>query len=226
MYILHIETATRICSVALSRNGELVRFHDRDEGLIHSAQLAPMIKTLLEQCDVRPSELHAVSVSSGPGSYTGLRVGSSTAKGMAYSLGIPLLGIPTLLSLAYAAFEKHSIDLAIPMLDARRNEVYVAAYDKAYREITAPSSLIVEDSNAALLEYPYEKKLACGDGAHKLELIDMGLGIGIDRQLLCSARHLIRPALDYLEGGFTSDPMYFTPFYLKPPHITVPNKGV
>src|SRR6187431_1856868 len=100
MYILHIETSTAVCSVALSRDRTLVAFLDLEEGMNHTAQLSPIISQLIQSASIKPTDLGAIAVSSGPGSYTGLRVGSSTAKAMAYSLGIPLIAVPTLITLA------------------------------------------------------------------------------------------------------------------------------
>src|SRR5690349_15060759 len=129
MYILHIETSTKICSVAISEDDRLLEHVDLPEGMNHTALLTPAIAEILKTCQLIPKDLGAVAVSSGPGSYTGLRVGSSTAKAMAYSLKIPIIPVPTLLALASAGMIKHpGSSAAIPMLDARRNEVYMAMY--------------------------------------------------------------------------------------------------
>ncbi|HUR32091.1 MAG TPA: tRNA (adenosine(37)-N6)-threonylcarbamoyltransferase complex dimerization subunit type 1 TsaB, partial [Saprospiraceae bacterium] len=127
MYFLHIETSTKICSVAISQDLELIGSLDLTEGMNHTALLAPSIEELLRLTGIQLSELGAISVSSGPGSFTGLRVGGSTAKAMAYSLQIPILAVPTLLSLAVAASKNYpEADCLMPMLDARRNEVYTS----------------------------------------------------------------------------------------------------
>lgn len=225
MYILHIETATNICSVALSKGEELLQCIELSEGLNHTAMLAPMIDQVLKENQLVPSDLIAVSVSSGPGSYTGLRVGSSTAKAMAYSLSIPIIGVPTLLSLAFAASELHpDIDYFLPMLDARRNEVYVALFDKGLNEVIPVSSLIVE-SEAVLELIPTGKILACGDGAKKLEKLGGEIGIEVDPRIICSARHLVRAAFQQFHSGRMGDPMHFVPFYMKPPNITQQRKA-
>ncbi len=226
MYILHIETSTKICSVALSRDEELIECLERTEGMNHTALLAPMIQDLLSAVSIKARDLGAISVSSGPGSYTGLRVGSSTAKAMAYSLHIPLLSIPTLVSLAWAGFREYpDADYVMPMLDARRNEVYISLFDPEGNEIFPTSSLILEEGS---LNFIPEKKtvVCCGDGAFKLDALDLStVEMIINVDLLASARNLISPAFRLLSAKVFSDPMHFVPHYLKPPNITQQRKG-
>lgn len=228
MYILHIETSTSICSVALSKDDELVACDERSEGMNHAALLAPQIHHLLYDVSVKPGELSAISVSSGPGSYTGLRVGSSTAKGMAYSLGIPVVSVPTLFALGQAALERNP-DAAwvLPMIDARRREVYASLYDASMQEIWPVSSVIL-DEDFIKGSLPAEGKLVCcGDGALKIGDLALKTGhMAIASDLLCSARHLVRPAFDLYHRGVLHDPLHFVPYYHKPPNITVPkNEG-
>ena len=172
MYILHIETATANCSLALSKGKTLLECHDMTEGMNHTALLAPAIDLVLKKFSLKPGDLSAISVSAGPGSYTGLRVGSSTAKAMAYSLDIPLLAIPTLYSLAKAFFSIHpEARFVIPMLDARRLEVYTALYDVELNELQPPYSAIL-DSPGFMGNLPSAKTIyAVGDGAGKIERI-------------------------------------------------------
>src|SRR5687768_8833714 len=147
MYILHIETSTSACSVALSRGRNVLDSIHLKEGMNHTALLAPSIEKLLKSNNLKTKDLEAVSISSGPGSYTGLRVGASTAIGMAYSLKIPILEIPTLTSLAKMAFDKYpGIGLVMPMIDARRNEVYTALFDRSLK-IRFPVTSIILGSN-------------------------------------------------------------------------------
>ena len=225
MYILHIETSTAVCSVALSDGPEVLEVIDLMEGMNHTALLTPLISQLLMSTSKSPSDLKAISVGSGPGSYTGLRVGSSTAKAMAYSLDIPLIATPTLLALASGAFDAHSdCDLAVPMLDARRNEVYTAVYDRNLNEIIPPSSLILETEALELLLPKGRRIVFCGEGAAKLN-VDIQ-GSRIDAGIRCSARHLVKPAFrSYIEQQH-SDPVRFVPFYLKPPNITQQKKFI
>lgn len=224
MYILHIETSTAVCSVALSRDRTLVAFLDMEEGMNHTARLAPAISELLHTAGIKPTDLGAIAVSSGPGSYTGLRVGSSTAKAMAYSLSIPIIAVPTLLSLASAVFDKHQEAVyALPMIDARRKEVYTALYDRTLRPVWPVSSAILEESFFTE-KLPGEVIIySCGDGSLKIgELVLAGIHLKVDPEIMCSARHMINPALDLWAKGLVEDPLHFVPYYLKPPNITQP----
>ncbi len=224
MYILHIETSTAVCSVALSRDRILVAFQDMEEGMNHTARLAPAISELLDSEGVKPKDLGAIAVSSGPGSYTGLRVGSSTAKAMAYSLSIPIIAVPTLLSLASAVFENHPEAIyALPMIDARRKEVYTALYDRTLTPVWPVSFAILEESFFAE-KVPGEVIIySCGDGSLKIgDVVPAGINLKVDPEIMCSGRHLINPALDLWAAGLVEDPLHFVPYYLKPPNITQP----
>ena len=224
MYILHIETSTAVCSVALSQDRTLVAFQDMEEGMNHTARLAPAISELLHSAGIKPTDLGAIAVSSGPGSYTGLRVGSSTAKAMAYSLGIPIIAVPTLLSLASAVFDKHPEAVyALPMIDARRKEVYTALYDRALTPVWPVSSAILEEAFFAE-KVPGEVIIySCGDGSLKIDdVVPAGIHLKVDPEIMCSGRHLINPALDLWAAGLVEDPLHFVPYYLKPPNITQP----
>ena len=219
MYILHIETSTKICSIALSRGEELVGTLDLLEGMNHTALLAPAIDQLLTSKGIQPTQLQAISVSTGPGSYTGLRVGSSTAKAMAYTLQIPILAVPTLLSLAGAAFERYPhAELAIPMCDARRDEVYAAIYDRGLNEVMPVSSLILQkDLNDFL---PTGNVLVLiGEGTEKLNT-EASETIIIDTTIQSNAVHLVKPAMRMMTNREWSDALHFVPFYMKPPNIT------
>ena len=226
MYILHIETATPICSVALSQGPDLLVYRDMQEGMNHTAMLTPMIEELLKSISIRPSDLGAISVSSGPGSYTGLRVGSSTAKAMAYSLNIPILAVPTLAALASAAFLANpDIDLALPMIDARRKEVYAALFDRAGQELWPASSVILEEKFFSDVLPQAGIIVGCGDGSLKIgDLAGLAGNFRVEQEILCSARHLVAPAWDLFQQGKVREALHFVPYYLKPPNITVPRQ--
>ena len=222
-YMLHIETSTKVSSIAISKGNELIGFLDLKEGMNHTALLVPAIDQLMKTNSLQNSQLAAISVSSGPGSYTGLRVGSSTAKAMAYTLRIPILSVPTLLSLANAAFSKHSdAQLVMPMLDARRNEVYTAIYNPGLQEIVPVSSLVLEKKILSELIAPDKQIVICGDGAAKVGKEITGERTLIDQSILTSAAHLVGPAIRMFMAHQFSDAMHFVPFYLKPPNITQP----
>jgi len=226
MYILHIETSTKVCSVALSQGDRLLNCIELDEGMNHTAVLAPTIQQLLKGVSIKVSDLGAISVSSGPGSYTGLRVGCATAKAMAYSLNIPILAIPTLTSLADAVFVKFpEAEWALPMLDARRNEVYTSLFDRNMKQVVPVSSVILDEESLMDLIPETGKVVSCGDGAFKLKNMAARFpNLILSLEIQSSATHLIMPALRKLSTGEFSDPMNFVPNYLKPPNITQQRK--
>ncbi len=226
MYILHIETSTIICSVALSKGSVLLEYLDMEEGMNHAALLAPAIERLLQSASIRPSDLDAIAVCSGPGSYTGLRVGSSTAKAMAYSLGKPLIAIPTLQALAQAAFDQYpDTEFALPMIDARRQEVYTAIYRRSFEEVLPVSSAILTEEFFTHGIPVSGTIVSCGDGCLKIgDLAHLAPGLQVDTTILCSAKHMITLAVDaFIKGNF-ENPLHFVPHYLKPPNITEPKK--
>ena len=131
MTILLLETATAVCSVALARNGGVLAELHSDQPNAHSSRLPLFVEQLFEQCDITPKQLDAVCVSSGPGSYTGLRIGVSSAKGFCYALSIPLLSVPTLQGMAAQYYAQHPCyhGMVCPMIDARRMECYTAIFE-------------------------------------------------------------------------------------------------
>ena len=222
MYILHIETATKICSIALSFKDELIAWMDHGDSMNHTAVLAPMIDQLLKDNKVKMSELEAISLSSGPGSYTGLRVGGSTAKAFAYTLEIPLISVPTLDSMANAAIRLHpQVDYIMPMIDARRDEVYTSLFSRD-KQVTWPLQALKVNQDFIENQLPRDGKiLCCGDGAHKvLPFLAPGSQVLVDESILTSARHLVEPAYLRFQLDQLEDPMHFTPYYIKPPNIT------
>jgi len=216
-----------VCSVALSKGKSVLDAIDLQDGMNHAALLAPTIERLLQSNSVKPSDLDAIAVCSGPGSYTGLRVGSATAKAMAYSLGKPLIAIPTLQALAQAAFDLHpEAEYALPMIDARRREVYTAIYSRSLEEVIPVSSVILTEEffNHGI---PVSGMIvSCGDGSLKIgEIGSLTPGLLVDTSIICSARHMVALAADAYMKGIFEDPLHFVPHYLKPPNITEPKKA-
>lgn len=167
--ILNIETSTDICSAALTDDGAVLCHREDFGGRNHAALLSLFIKDCLDHAREHEMKLSAVAVSLGPGSYTGLRIGLSEAKGLAYSLGIPLIGIPTLKLLAVEAMfsaEYDGQEFFIPMIDARRMEVYTAVYDTALNVVAEPQAMILDSGSfAGLLESG--RAVVVGNGAGK-----------------------------------------------------------
>jgi tRNA threonylcarbamoyladenosine biosynthesis protein TsaB len=146
--ILHIETATTVCSVALSRENELIGSLELDEGYTHAENLHVFIDELLKSSKAEPGDLAAIAISRGPGSYTGLRIGTSAAKGLSYALGIPLIAVDTLqVMTAHAIGTQGEPGVYYPMIDARRMEVYTAAYDHALNQLKPVEALIIDPAD-------------------------------------------------------------------------------
>lgn len=209
-YILHIETATKVCSVALSTNGELIACKETfADGFIHSEALTLYIEETLREGGVSLSELKAISISSGPGSYTGLRIGLSTAKGLCFALNIPLISVETLLALKELA--RNGNESIIPMLDARRMEVYAQVFSSD-GSILQPIDSIELDATTFS---EFEPFLVCGDGAAKFREMWSHRNIIWHENLLSSAKGQVSIAYDKFQKKEFENLAYFTPIYLK-----------
>ena len=231
--ILNIETGTDICSAALSQDGELIALRESSGGQEHARKLALYIDELLKGNDYEPEDLDAVAVGKGPGSYTGLRIGVSTAKGICYALGIPLIGIGSLEALANVAAEDHEAGILnvedwataklCPMIDARRMEVYTQIFDSTLNAITEPEArIITADSFSEFIDGKREFVIF-GNGAAKCveTLPEQGV---IFANVAPSARGIVKPAFDAFRAGRFEDTAYFEPFYLKDFVITTSKK--
>ena len=220
--ILHIETATDICSIGLSRGSQLLSIHNAAAGYQHAAQITLLIQRCLEESGASLAELDAVALSSGPGSYTSLRVGGATAKGICYSLDKPLIVVDTLQSLALASLKQEREEaLYYPMIDARRMEVYTAGFDAANEQIEAPKAIIVDELTFSEQWRAGHRIVLSGNGAEKCRSVLSGKDI-IYSPVACSAAHLLPLALIAYEKEQFEDVAYYSPFYLKPPNITKP----
>ncbi len=170
--ILTLETSTDICSAALSKDGQLLCYRENSEGFSHAALLAVFVDEVLKEANVTANQLSAVCVSKGPGSYTGLRIGVSTAKGLCYALNIPLIAIDSLFAMCYGAKQEakglvgDANFLLCPMIDARRMEVYCAFYDEALTQ-RDPVKAVVVDSTSFESTLEKSKVIFFGNGAAK-----------------------------------------------------------
>lgn len=214
--LLNIETATTLCSVAVSDGEEILAIKEIDEGYTHAENLHVFIETVLKEAGISPRQLNAVAVGKGPGSYTGLRIGVSAAKGLAYALNIPLIAVNTLETMAYSVAKDVETDaLFCPMLDARRMEVYCGVYDNNLKHIKETSAQIVEESN--LHYFRFDKPVYFfGDGMPKCkELLNTLPNPVFIEPVKPSAAFLANLASRrYKENNFESV-AYFEPFYLK-----------
>lgn len=169
--ILNIETSTTVCSAALTAEGMILTHYEDFEGRNHAALLSGYVKACLDFLNEKELQLDAVAVSIGPGSYTGLRIGLSEAKGLAYALDVPLIAVPTLKLMATRVmFSTLDIDpetIFVPMIDARRMEVYTAAYDFALNDLMVPQPLILDESSYADLIATGRPMLLFGNGSAK-----------------------------------------------------------
>ncbi|MDH3648655.1 MAG: tRNA (adenosine(37)-N6)-threonylcarbamoyltransferase complex dimerization subunit type 1 TsaB [Saprospiraceae bacterium] len=225
--ILCIETATEVCSVALAREGQCIGHHTTTEPYTHVSQINCLIEECLANSRVDFKTLDAVAVSAGPGSYTGLRVGVSVAKGICFGMNIPLISINTLLALAsggksYA--ERGEIYLC-SLIDARRMEVYTATYDRNFELIEPSRALIVRSDTFDHLRNQGKEIIFVGNGTQKVREIVPIEGV-IFTKIICSAQHLVQIAeKKYCQKQY-SDLAQFAPIYLKPPHITKAKKFI
>lgn len=222
--ILLIETATEVCSVALCHeNGKLLGAEEDNSGFAHAEKLTVLIDKLLNKTGVEFSQLNAVAVSYGPGSYTGLRIGMSAAKGFCYALNIPLITINTLQSMAAGALHLRDAEnilelpgtLLCPMIDARRMEVYTAFFDKDLNVVYKPSADVI-DENAYTDTLNDHRLLFFGNGAEKCKpvLAPKANTYFFDEYQLSAANMAKLAHKAYKEKAF-ADVAYSEPFYLK-----------
>ena len=227
--ILCIETGTDICSVGVARDGELISLRESDEGRDHAKKVGVFVDELLRETGISPDELDAVAVGMGPGSYTGLRIGVSFAKGLCYGLAIPLVAVGSLDAMAAVAIEDNDAGILdvdnwenavlCPMVDARRMEVYTRLFDAKGNALSDVTAEVVTEQTFA--DVRRERQLVMfGNGAAKCrEVLHDATYINITP----SARGLARLAEQRLSAGQTEDIAYFEPFYLKD-FIVIPSK--
>nr|WP_199081453.1 tRNA (adenosine(37)-N6)-threonylcarbamoyltransferase complex dimerization subunit type 1 TsaB [Pedobacter sp. ASV19] len=225
--ILQIETATQTCSVALSVDGETIALKEETAQNIHAGSLTLFIEEVMKQASVEYSELDAIAVSKGPGSYTGLRIGVSTAKGLCFALDKPLIALDTLKVMANGFTEANPEDkgLVCAMIDARRMEVYTAIFDHSLNTISQTEAKIIDGTSFAeeLLQH---KMTFIGDGALKCkDILKNDHALFLDRNFN-SAAHLSKLAEQAYQDGDFEDVAYFEPHYLKDFVLTQPKKKV
>lgn len=224
--ILNIDTATSVCSVALARDGKVIACKENNEGLNHSVLLGTYIEDILKENQTDTRQLDAVAISMGPGSYTGLRIGVSMAKGLCFGAGRPLIAIPTLQALALSVSARLQEDaLYCPMIDARRMEVYTAFFDKNNRTITATKAEIISENSFADI-LGRGKVYFFGDGSDKIKNTLTTPNACYIEKVETSARNMSVLAEEYFAARQFADVAYFEPFYLKDFIVTTPRKKV
>lgn len=229
--ILCIETGTDVCSVGIAKDGELISLRESDEGRDHARKVGVFVDELLRETDIAPDELDAVAVGKGPGSYTGLRIGVSFAKGLCYGLQKPLVAVGSLDALTEVAREDYEAGIIsvdgwerswlCPMVDARRMEVYAQVFDADGRAQSGVTAEVIDSASFAAFRSQDRPFVIFGSGARKCADV---LGGAVLVDVTPSARGLARLAQQALDEGRTEDIAYFEPFYLKDFVVTTSRK--
>jgi len=221
--IVNIESSTKNCSVSLAEDGKLLVLKEVNDGnYSHGEQLHLFIKEVLEVAGKNIKNLDAIAVSQGPGSYTGLRIGVSTAKGLCFSLDIPLISISTLSSLANSiSVEKNAF--IIPLLDARRMEVYSIVLDHNYNQIRKVKAEVINEDSFS--EFLCKSKVYClGDGAEKCKSVINNANAIFYDGYYPSAKQMVKLSYEKYKKNDIEDVAYFEPFYLKDFMVTTSKK--
>lgn len=226
MTIINIETSGKICSVAITIDGALELQLDDTEGMQHANRLAPFVERCMSELARKELKPDAVAVSIGPGSYTGLRIGLSLAKGLAFSLGVPLIGVDTLKILAVKAMFRTmdwtGDEILVPMIDARRMEVFTAAYDFALNPLTQPGPMILDENSFAELLGSGKHLYFIGDGAEKAKKVISHPNAHWIDGLLPQAKDMLALSEKAFRNQDFIDIAYSTPNYLKAYQTTTP----
>lgn len=220
--ILCIETSTAVCSVALVENGNVIALRESIDGQNHAEKITIFIDEIMKEANVVYKDLDAIAVSMGPGSYTGLRIGVSTAKGFCYALEKPLIAVDTLAAMAYgfissqlSAISYQPTAILCPMIDARRMEVYTAFFNEKLERTSETEALVIDENSFMELKQNNHLYLF-GDGADKLAtLFENDKNITVVEKFHCSAAYMSTLAEEAFKNKDFVDVAYFEPFYLK-----------
>ncbi|MDE6143965.1 MAG: tRNA (adenosine(37)-N6)-threonylcarbamoyltransferase complex dimerization subunit type 1 TsaB [Muribaculaceae bacterium] len=227
--IINIETSSKVCSVALSKEGAIEMELEDNEGMNHAIKLAPFVERCMEELKRKGEQLDAVAVSLGPGSYTGLRIGLSLAKGLSFSLNVPLIGLSTLQILAVKAMFRNmqweGDEIILGMIDARRMEVFAGAYNFALEEIISEGPEILTRNSFSSL-HDYRKIIILGDGSEKFRDLYSGINAEWLGGIMPHARDMIALSEKHFREGKFIDLAYSTPNYLKEYQTSLPKNKV
>lgn len=217
--ILNIDTSSPVCSVCIADRGLVVAERNDLTGNQHASLLALLVQDCLREAGVAARDLSAVAVSSGPGSYTGLRIGTSLAKGLCYGSDLPLIAIPTLMGMAWqmAAISADKDGIYIPMIDARRGDAYIAVYDAALKILEKDSFVTVDVHLRDHFLRLYDSHIYFGGPAcHKMVNINSNTKFGtVIENVKCISSNISMLSYEHYQRGIFSDLTYFEPFYLK-----------
>lgn len=226
--ILNIETSTEVCSVALSNEGRVISFREDDKEKLHASRLTPFIEEVLTEAGVKIQDLSAICVSEGPGSYTGLRIGVSVAKGLCFGLNIPLMAISSLKAMAQACVQNTPNPddyLFCPLIDARRMEVYTSLYDSKLNTIEKIHARII-DQNSFQDILQSAKVVFFGNGAPKCKEVTHSSNAKFDLEIRCSAVYMAGLADEAFKNKTFKNVAYFEPYYLKDFVATKPKQKI
>ncbi len=224
--ILGIETSTKICSVAISDGEKLLAIKEEGGAYSHAEKLTVFITEVLNRTKIELKNIDAIAISKGPGSYTGLRIGVSAAKGLCYGLGIPLIAVDTLKAMAKdpVLIQENPVAFLCPMIDARRMEVYTALYDNKNNKIEPVTAKII-DKNSFAKHLKSNKIIFFGDGAEKCkEILSTHKNALFTTKGLPSAQFINQIAFAKFKHKYFEDVAYFEPYYLKDFITTTPKK--
>jgi tRNA threonylcarbamoyladenosine biosynthesis protein TsaB len=210
--ILNIDTAVETASVCLSENAELLQSFINDNRKDHASWLHPVIEKIIIEGEKKISTIDAIAVTIGPGSYTGLRIGLSAAKGLCYALNIPLITINTLLVMAYADKNTEG-DLLCPMIDARRNEVFTAIYNKPLEEVVKPSAMLIHERSFSDM-FESHRIIFSGNGSQKLKSV-INHPNAFFSDTIMTAADMTYLSESYFQKRDFADIAYAEPLYLK-----------
>jgi tRNA threonylcarbamoyladenosine biosynthesis protein TsaB len=223
--ILNIETSTDICSVCIADGTEVLAVRETPRSYSHSEVIAVFVDECLQEAEMTARDLDAVSISRGPGSYTALRIGAATAKGICFAVDIPLISVGTLKALASTLISVcGDNEIIIPMLDARRKEVYHAIYSMKLDPIHNVEPIILDDTTFSTLS-DYDKIHFCGDGVAKSKDI-LTISNAEFHDIECSAMSMIALSHEKFEKKIFEDIAYYEPHYYKGANITVQKKNI
>ncbi len=228
--ILNIETSTEVCSVALTSEGQVLDHRENYDGQTHATLLSQYVQEMLQYARTRDINLDAIAVSIGPGSYTGLRIGLSEAKGLAFGLNVPLIGVNTLQLLVVSTMFNHFIDeekvLYVPMIDARRMEVYTAAYNAALEPVLEPQAMILDEQSLVDLNQQGYTLVLMGNGSDKAHQVLTRDGVRFVAGIKPVAVDMMALAEKSFREQRFIDVAYSTPLYLKEFQATKPKNPV
>lgn len=224
--LLALDSANQRCSVAIGQAGRILAQAEVETGYRHAEMLTVLIAVVLKTADLKLSELDALVLSAGPGSYTGLRIGASVAKGICYGSGLPLVAIDTLEMMARGYVSVHGPifpgQLLVPMIDARRDEVFTAVFDDNFNQRLASGALVLTPQ--AYADFAAAELVFFGSGAPKFQPLFQGKGVGFEAEGHEHAKHLLLAGTEKLERQQTENVAYFKPDYRKA-FFTLAKKG-